>query len=82
MTITLPTELPADAPIVTRVDANSGFFPAEDYHQDFLVRHPNYPYIVFNDLPKVANLKRMFPQAYLEKPVLVLAAQPIGDTGA
>ncbi|HWG06796.1 MAG TPA: peptide-methionine (S)-S-oxide reductase MsrA [Beijerinckiaceae bacterium] len=64
-----------DAPIVTRVDANSGFFPAEDYHQDFLVRHPNYPYIVFNDLPKVANLKRMFPQAYLDKPVLVLAGQ-------
>jgi peptide-methionine (S)-S-oxide reductase len=64
-----------DAPIVTRVDANSGFYSAEDYHQDFLVRHPNYPYIVFNDLPKVANLKRMFPQAYLEKPVLVLAGQ-------
>ena len=64
------------APIVTRVDANNGFFPAEDYHQDFLVRHPTYPYIVFNDLPKVANLKRMFPRTYQDKPVLVLAGQP------
>jgi peptide-methionine (S)-S-oxide reductase len=67
------------SPIVTRVDPMSGFFPAEDYHQDFLVRHPSYPYIVFNDLPKVANLKRMFPQAYVDAPVLVLASQSVAE---
>lgn len=61
-------------PIVTRVDALTGFYPAEAYHQDFLVNHPDYPYIVFNDLPKVENLKRMLPEDYREQPVLVGAA--------
>jgi peptide-methionine (S)-S-oxide reductase len=60
------------APIVTRVDPNTGFFPAEDYHQDYLVHHPENMYIVFNDLPKVANLKRVFPETYLENPILAL----------
>jgi peptide-methionine (S)-S-oxide reductase len=60
-------------PIVTRVDPLKGFYPAEAYHQDFLVRNPRYPYIVFNDLPKVANLKREFPQIYVEQPALVAA---------
>jgi peptide-methionine (S)-S-oxide reductase len=60
-------------PIVTRVDPLKGFYPAEAYHQDFLVRNPRYPYIVFNDLPKVANLKREFPQTYVEQPALVAA---------
>jgi peptide-methionine (S)-S-oxide reductase len=60
-------------PIVTRVDPLKGFYPAEAYHQDFLVRNPRYPYIVFNDLPKVANLKREFPQSYVEQPALVAA---------
>jgi len=60
-------------PIVTRVDPLTGFYPAEAYHQDFLVRNPRYPYIVFNDLPKVANLKREFPQTYVEQPALVAA---------
>jgi peptide-methionine (S)-S-oxide reductase len=59
------------APIVTRVDALKAFYPAEGYHQDFLTLHPSYPYIVINDLPKVANLKQMFPAAYSETPVLV-----------
>lgn len=59
--------------IVTRVDALKGFYPAEDYHQDFLVHNPNYPYIVYNDLPKIANLKRLMPQMYREQPVLVAA---------
>ena len=36
------------------------FYPAEAYHQDYLTLHPNQPYIVINDLPKVANLKRLF----------------------
>ena len=59
------------APIVTRVDALKAFYPAEGYHQDFLTNHPSYPYIVINDLPKVANLKQMFPASYSETPVLV-----------
>jgi peptide-methionine (S)-S-oxide reductase len=63
-------------PIVTRVDALKAFYPAEAYHQDFLTLHPSYPYIVINDLPKVANLKRLFPSAYGDQPVLVGAATP------
>jgi peptide-methionine (S)-S-oxide reductase len=62
-------------PIVTRVDPLKGFYPAENYHQDFLVRNPRYPYIVINDLPKVANLKREFPQMYVDEPVLVAASK-------
>jgi peptide-methionine (S)-S-oxide reductase len=62
-------------PIVTRVDPLKGFYPAENYHQDFLVRNPRYPYIVINDLPKVANLKREFPQIYVDEPVLVAASK-------
>jgi peptide-methionine (S)-S-oxide reductase len=62
-------------PIVTRVDPLTGFYPAESYHQDFLVRNPRYPYIVINDLPKVANLKREFPQSYVDEPVLVVASK-------
>jgi peptide-methionine (S)-S-oxide reductase len=58
-------------PIVTRVDALTGFYPAEGYHQDYLTLHPNEPYIVYNDLPKVQNLKRLFPASYVGQPVLV-----------
>jgi len=58
-------------PIVTRVDSLPGFYAAEDYHQDFLVHNPNYPYIVYNDLPKIENLKRLFPNEYLGQPVLL-----------
>jgi len=61
-------------PIVTRVDPLKGFFAAEAYHQDFLVHNPTYPYIVINDLPKIVNLKRLFPDQYREKPVLTVAA--------
>ena len=56
--------------IVTRVDPLKAFFPAEAYHQDFLLNNPTYPYIVFNDLPKIENLKKMFPGRYQEQPVL------------
>ena len=59
------------APIVTTVEENRSFYPAEGYHQDFLVRNPTYPYIVFNDLPKIENLKRLFPETYRADPVLV-----------
>ena len=62
-------------PIVTRVDPLKGFFPAEGYHQDFLVRNPTYPYIVYNDLPKIANLQRQLPDIYIDKPVLAAAAR-------
>ena len=57
-------------PIVTRIDPLKGFYPAEAYHQDFLIRHPDHPYIFVNDLPKIANLKRLFPQDYREQPVM------------
>jgi peptide-methionine (S)-S-oxide reductase len=58
-------------PIATRVDPDQGFFPAEDYHQDYLTRHPDSPYIATYDLPKIENLKRLFPDAYVGQPVLV-----------
>ena len=58
-------------PIVTTIELQKRFFPAEAYHQDYLTRHPDDPYIVINDLPKVANLRRLFPQAYRAQPVLV-----------
>jgi len=56
-------------PIVTKVERLTGFYPAEDYHQDFLLKNPNYPYIVINDLPKIASLKTVFPARYREQPV-------------
>jgi peptide-methionine (S)-S-oxide reductase len=58
-------------PIVTRVESGRSFYPAEAYHQDFLVRHPSYPYIVVNDLPKVRAFKQMYPALYRGQPVLV-----------
>jgi peptide-methionine (S)-S-oxide reductase len=65
-----------DAPIVTKIEPGRDFYPAEDYHQDFLTRNPRYPYIVINDLPKVTALERLFPQFYRATPVLVAAAAP------
>lgn len=49
-------------PIVTTVVPLERFYPAEAYHQNFLDNHPHYPYIVYNDLPKLAHLKRAFPE--------------------
>lgn len=60
-------------PIVTKLETYYGFYPAEDYHQDFLTEHPTYPYIVINDMPKVAQLKQLYPERYQEKAVLVKA---------
>ena len=51
-------------PIVTRIEAAPGFFPAERYHQDFMAKNPDYPYIVINDRPKVEALKRLFPMSW------------------
>jgi peptide-methionine (S)-S-oxide reductase len=63
------------APIVTRVEAGKTFYPAEDYHQDYLTRHASAPYIVMNDLPKIEDLKRLFPDLYRAAPVLVSSAK-------
>ena len=52
-------------PIVTQVTPLKAFYEAEVYHQGYLVRHPNQPYIVINDLPKIANLQRQFPALYV-----------------
>jgi peptide-methionine (S)-S-oxide reductase len=60
-----------EAAIATRVERDRPFYEAEAYHQDFLTRHPTHPYIVVNDLPKVADLKRIFPDLYRTAPVLV-----------
>jgi peptide-methionine (S)-S-oxide reductase len=60
-------------PIVTKVGPLEGFFPAEAYHQDYLTLHPNQPYIAYNDIPKVENLKKIFAENYIEKPTLVSA---------
>lgn len=57
--------------MVTRVDALKGFYAAEDYHQDFLVNNPRYPYIVVHDLPKIKNLKLLFADVYVDRPVTV-----------
>ncbi|WP_426131123.1 peptide-methionine (S)-S-oxide reductase MsrA [Pseudomonas sp. DWP1b1] len=58
-------------PIVTKIEMGKAFYPAESYHQDFLTENPSYPYIVINDLPKVAQLKKLFPTQYSAEPVLV-----------
>ena len=60
-------------PIVTKVGPLEGFFPAEAYHQDYLTLHPSQPYIAYNDIPKVENLKKIFAENYIEKPTLVSA---------
>jgi peptide-methionine (S)-S-oxide reductase len=64
-----------DAAIVTTIEPGKPFYPAEDYHQDFLTLNPSYPYIVINDLPKIEDLKQFFPGLYRDDPVLVTAAQ-------
>ena len=62
-------------PIVTKTGTmKQAFFPAEAYHQDYAMLHPNQPYIAYNDAPKVANLKKLFPDLWRDKPVLVAEA--------
>jgi peptide-methionine (S)-S-oxide reductase len=65
-----------NAAIVTKIEPDRDFYPAEDYHQDFLTLYPTNPYIVDNDLPKIDDLKRLFPDLYRDDPVLVAAARP------
>jgi peptide-methionine (S)-S-oxide reductase len=57
--------------IATTIERGLAFYPAEAYHQDYLTLHPNQPYIAIHDLPKVENLKRLFPGVYRAEPVLV-----------
>ena len=57
--------------IVTTIEEGKTLYPAEDYHQDYLTLHPNQPYIVFNDIPKVEALKKIFADNYIAKPTLV-----------
>jgi peptide-methionine (S)-S-oxide reductase len=59
------------APIVTTLEPFEAFYPAEQYHQDFLTLNPTWPYIVIHDLPKVAALEELFPKVWQEQPVLV-----------
>ncbi len=59
-----------DAPVATKLEPLARFYPAEAYHQDYLIQHPRAPYIVYNDLPKIGNLKKLFPDLYRETPAL------------
>jgi peptide-methionine (S)-S-oxide reductase len=61
------------SPIVTTASPKAEFFPAEQYHQDFMNSNPTYPYIAVNDMPKLNDLKRLFPELYRDQPVLMSA---------
>lgn len=66
-------------PIATKIGGvKTAFYPAEGYHQDYAVLHPYQPYIVFNDAPKVLNLKKTFPEVWREQPVTVVQAGGVG----
>jgi peptide-methionine (S)-S-oxide reductase len=57
--------------IVTKVERLRAFYPAESYHQDYATLHPDSLYIAAYDLPKIANLKKLYPEFYREQAVLV-----------
>ncbi|BCW87200.1 Peptide methionine sulfoxide reductase MsrA [Alphaproteobacteria bacterium SO-S41] len=61
-------------PVVTTVGPLNAFHAAEDYHQDYATLHPDNGYIAYADLPKIAALKAMFPQLWLDQPTLINAA--------
>ena len=65
-----------NAAIVTKIEPAREFYAAEDYHQDYMTLHPTQPYIVYNDLPKIEDLKRLFADVYRADPVLVTTTQP------
>ena len=58
-------------PIATRIDPAGAFYPAEPYHQDYLTRHPDAPYIATFDIPKVQALQALFPAYWQDMPVTV-----------
>ena len=62
-------------PLATTVELSKPFYAAEDYHQDYLTLHPNQPYIAINDLPKIDDLKKLFPESYTAAPALVHPAK-------
>lgn len=64
-----------DAAIVTKAEPGRAFYPAEGSHQDYLTLNPSNPYIAINDLPKIDELRRLFPDLYRPEPVLVTAAK-------
>jgi len=59
-------------PIVTTIETDKSFYPAEHHHQDYMARHPCQPYIAIHDLPKVEYLKRLFPERFRAAPTLVM----------
>jgi len=61
--------------IATKIEPGHAFHRAEGYHQDYMTQNPTQPYIVYNDLPKVKNLERLFPNLYRADPVLVAEAE-------
>jgi peptide-methionine (S)-S-oxide reductase len=61
--------------IVTKIEPDRAFYPAENYHQDYLTHNPRSPYIAINDLPKIEDLKRLLPELYRVTPVLVASVQ-------
>jgi peptide-methionine (S)-S-oxide reductase len=62
--------------IVTRIEPDRMFYPAEAYHQDYLAHNPGNPYIAINDLPKIQDLKRLLPDSYRAAPILVAGGRP------
>ncbi|MBO0733831.1 MAG: peptide-methionine (S)-S-oxide reductase MsrA [Methylocapsa sp.] len=58
-------------PIVTKVEPLQIFYPAETYHQDYATEHPGSAYVAVNDLPKIENLQKLYPELYRQRPVLV-----------
>jgi peptide-methionine (S)-S-oxide reductase len=61
--------------VVTKLEPGHNFYPAEDYHQDFLTLNPHNPYIAYNDIPKVVALQKLFPDLYRADPVRVMASR-------
>jgi peptide-methionine (S)-S-oxide reductase len=61
--------------IATKIEERKAFYPAERYHQDFLTNNPRAPYIMINDLPKIEDLKKLFPSIYRATPVLVFGGR-------
>lgn len=70
-----------DVSLVTKIEQGKIFYRAEDYHQDYVVNNPRQPYVLFHDAPKLAELKRVFPEVWREKPVLVRAPRRLGRHG-
>lgn len=65
-----------DAAIVTRIEPGGEFYPADDYHQNYMTLNPDEPYIEYIDLPKLDDLQEIFPELYRADPVLVPTLRP------